>query len=162
MAGLPIYECAVLSEWIDYNGHLRDAYYGLIFSYAIDALMERIGIDAAYRERSACTLYTLEQHAHYLEAVGNNDRVAVTVRILDGDHKRLHAAFELHRAGAAAVAASAEFMLLHVCQSPGPASAPFPPQVLAAIAELQVASAGPAAAGPGSRRMQINRAARAS
>ena len=23
-------------EWIDYNGHMQDAYYELIFSYAVD------------------------------------------------------------------------------------------------------------------------------
>ncbi len=49
VAGIPIYATAVLPEWIDYNGHLRDAYYALIVSLATDALMDRIGLDAAYR-----------------------------------------------------------------------------------------------------------------
>jgi acyl-CoA thioester hydrolase len=30
----------VLPEWTDYNGHLRDAYYLLVFSMATDALMD--------------------------------------------------------------------------------------------------------------------------
>ena len=41
---MPLYQTAILPEWIDYNGHLRDAYYGLIVSHAIDALMERKAI----------------------------------------------------------------------------------------------------------------------
>ena len=57
VAGIPVYETPILPEWIDYNGHLRDAYYGLIFSQSTDALMDRIGLDAAYRHAPAarCT-----------------------------------------------------------------------------------------------------------
>ena len=39
MAGVRIFESPVRAEWIDYNGHLRDAYYAVIFSEAIDVLM---------------------------------------------------------------------------------------------------------------------------
>jgi len=28
VAGIPLYQTAILPEWIDYNGHLRDAYTG--------------------------------------------------------------------------------------------------------------------------------------
>lgn len=44
MPALTTYRTRVLPDWVDYNGHLRDAYYLLIFSYATDALMERIGL----------------------------------------------------------------------------------------------------------------------
>jgi acyl-CoA thioesterase FadM len=69
VAGVPIYRTGIVPAWIDYNGHLRDAYYGLIVSYSIDALMDRIGLDEAYRTRTGCTLYTLEMHIHYLREV---------------------------------------------------------------------------------------------
>src|SRR5262249_2110436 len=62
MAGLPIYQTTILPDWIDYNGHLRDAYYALIVSQASDALMDRVGLDAPYRTRTRCTLYTVEMH----------------------------------------------------------------------------------------------------
>jgi acyl-CoA thioester hydrolase len=155
-----IYQSAIQPEWIDYNGHLRDAYYGLIFSYAIDALMDRIGVDAAYRERTGGTLYTLEEHIHYLDALKQGDLAEVSVWIIDADRKRLHAGFEMRRAGAAQAAATGEFMLLHVQQSPAPASAPFPPQVSAQIEALRAATAevaGTDGTGPGSRRIQIKR-----
>jgi acyl-CoA thioester hydrolase len=156
VAGIPIYETPILPEWIDFNGHLRDGYYGLIVSFAIDALMDRVGIDAAYRARSGCTLYTVEMHVHYLHEVHRTDTVAVSVRIEAADLKRIHAAFELRRVGEPGVAASAEAMLLHVQQTRDRvASAPFPPAVSAAVAELQAASAALAAEGPGSRRMGL-------
>ena len=144
----------MLPEWIDYNGHVRDAYYGLIASSACDALMDRIGVDAAYRKRTHCTLYTLEMHVHYLSEVKQGDSVAVAVTILGSDAKRLHTGFTLRRAGDGTVAATVEFMLLHVRQGATAGSAPFPPEVAAAIAAL--AAAAPAASfGPGSRALSL-------
>ena len=159
MAGVLIYETAVLPEWVDYNGHLRDAYYGLIVSYACDALMDRLGLDAAYRERTRCTLYTLEMHLHYLHEVKGSDRVTVAVTVLGSDRKRLHAGFEVRAAGHSEAAATAELMLLHVRQGETVSSEPFPPAVVAAIAEL-AASAPAAGFGPTSRALTLSRAPR--
>ena len=159
MAGVAIYETAVLPEWVDYNGHLRDAYYGLIVSYACDALMDRVGLDAAYRAATRCTLYTLEMHLHYLQEVKGSDRVGVAVTILGSDRKRLHAGFELRATGESHPAATAELMLLHVRQGETVSAEPFPPQIAAAIGEL--AASSPAAAfGPTSRALTLSRAPR--
>ena len=156
MAGILIHQSAVLPEWIDYNGHLRDAYYGLIFSEAIDSLMDRVGLDAAYRARTGCTLYTLEMHTHFLREVKQDARVQVLLRVLAADAKRVHAALELWRADDSGAAAAAEVMLLHVHQQEGGVSvAPFPSEVSAAIAELQRFSAAHAADTPGSRRLEL-------
>jgi acyl-CoA thioesterase FadM len=156
VAGIPIFETRVLPEWIDYNGHLRDAYYVLIVSLATDALMDRLGLDADYRARTGCTVYTLEMHLHYLHEVHRSDTVAVSVRIEAADHKRIHATFEMRRVGDPALAASTEIMLLHVQQtSDKVAAAPFPSAASAALAELRTASAALPAEGPGSRRMGL-------
>jgi acyl-CoA thioester hydrolase len=156
VAGVRIHETPIRSEWIDYNGHLRDAYYALIFSEAVDALMDRVGLDAAYRRRTGATLYTVEMHLHYLHEVKQADTAIVTVRILGIDAKRIHASLELLRAGHAEVAAAAEVMLLHVCQHNGRvATAPFPAEVSAALAALQTDAAGMPGAAPGSRRMEL-------
>jgi acyl-CoA thioester hydrolase len=156
VAGIPIYETAIQPGWIDYNGHVRDAYYGLIVSLASDALMDRVGLDAGYRARTGCTLYTVEMHLHYLQEVKQSDTVTVSVRIAGADGKRIHAAFEIARAGQPGVAATAEVMLLHVRQQGDAVStAPFPPAVSTALGELQAASAALPAGGPGSRRMEL-------
>jgi len=155
VAGVPIYRSPILAEWIDYNGHLRDAYYGLILSYATDALMDRIGLDAPYRERTGYSLYTVEMHIHYLHEVKKADTATVTVRIIAADHKRIHAAFDLLREGQAEAAATAEVMLLSVHQGPPVTTQPFATEVRAAIDELQRASAAMPTTGPGSRRMEL-------
>ena len=162
MAGIPIYQTPILPEWIDYNAHLRDAYYVLIVSQASDSLMDRIGLDEAYRRRTQCTLYTVELHIQYLHEVRQTDTALVTMRILGADAKRIHAAFELASAGSTAVAAVAEVMLLHVCQQPqAVTTTAFPPEVSAAIAQLQAAGAGLAPATPGSRRLELRGSSRA-
>ncbi len=161
MAGIPILRTPILPDWIDYNGHLRDAYYGLIFSQSTDALMDRIGLDAAYRARTGCTLYTVEMHLHYLQEVKAADTAEVTLRILGVDAKRIHVALELSRSGQEGVAASAEVMLLHVRQHDGTVStAAFPEAIAAALAALRDQSGSLAAAAPGSRRMELRAAAR--
>ena len=37
MPTLTTYQTTIIPDWVDYNGHLRDAFYLLIFSYATDA-----------------------------------------------------------------------------------------------------------------------------
>lgn len=158
MAGgkaLQIYSTAIAPEWIDYNGHLRDAYYGLVLSYAADALMDHLGLDAAYRKATSATLYTLEQHLHFLHEVMQADRLEVRVRLLAADAKRLHAAFDFYCARYPDPVAIGEVILLHVRQGVAPASAPFPEPIAQAVATLLAASAGTAPPGPPSRRLEL-------
>jgi acyl-CoA thioester hydrolase len=160
MSGVAIYRTEVAPEWIDYNGHLRDAYYSLIVSLAADALMDRLGLDEAYRKRTRCTLYTLEMHIHFLREVKKTDLVDVAVRILGSDRKRIHAAFDMRCARFPDPVASAELMLLHVHQGDEPKAQAFPPEVIEALAKITAESSaradvGAAASIPGSRRMEL-------
>jgi acyl-CoA thioester hydrolase len=151
----PIYRTAVAPEWIDYNGHLRDAYYGLILSYATDALMDRIGMGATYRAASHNTLYTVEMHVNYLREVHASEVVLVRAHILGVDRKRIHAGFDLSCEGRAEPAATAEFMLLHVHQGATVSSCAFAPEVGAAIERLRLEDHAQPWPGPGSRRLEL-------
>ncbi len=112
---------------------MRDAYYIVVLSYAIDEVMDHLGLDAAYRERTRCTLYTLELHMHFLHEVKESDEL---------DRRDLGAGFrsQAHPCrpanssarGIDGAVATAEVMLLHVHQGEKPASASFPPEVAAA------------------------------
>jgi acyl-CoA thioester hydrolase len=155
MAGVKIYDTAVMPQWIDYNGHLRDGYYTVIFSSAVDALMDRLGLDEAYRKQSGCTLYTLEMHLHFLREVKQSDALSVQVRVLAADRKRIHAALEMYCARSADPVATAEFMLLHVSQHPEPRAVAFPDAIAGAIEALRVQSAALPAAGPASRAIEL-------
>jgi len=155
VAGVPIFRTDIEPSWIDYNGHLRDAYYCLIVSFGVDALMDRIGLDEACRSSTGCTLYTLEMHIHFLREIRSTATVVTDVRILGADRKRIHAAFDLRCDPATESAATAEVMLLQVRQAHGVASEPFAPAIVAAIDELQRACADLPPPSHGSRRMQL-------
>jgi len=150
-----IYSTPVAPEWIDYNGHLRDGYYTVVFSSAIDALMEVLGLDAGYRQRTNCTLYTLELHVHFIHEVKQSDALDIRVRILGADRKRVLTALDMYTARSADPVATAEFMLLHVRQGPEPAAAEFPAEVAAAIGRMRDATAALPAVGPGSRKLEL-------
>ena len=85
-APLRLYETSVRSEWVDYNGHMSEAFYTLVFGYATDALLDFIGMDGPYRRRTATSVYTLETHITYLREVGEGEPLIVTTRLLDSDH----------------------------------------------------------------------------
>ena len=85
---LVCFEGVVLPEWVDYNGHLRDAFYSLLFSYCVDGLMDRIGLDAAGREALSHSLFTLEAHIHYLREVKLGAALEVRAQVVAIDAKR--------------------------------------------------------------------------
>jgi acyl-CoA thioester hydrolase len=136
MRGVGVFRTGVVAEWIDYNGHLRDAYYSLIFSLATDAVMDRIGLDEAYRSRTRCTLYTLEMHIHFLHEVMKTDTLDVAVHLLGTDSRRIHAAFDMRCARYPDPVATAEMMMLHVYQGDEPRAQPFPAEVIEALAKM--------------------------
>jgi acyl-CoA thioester hydrolase len=115
------YQTTVIDDWVDYNGHLRDAFYLLIFSYATDAFMERIGVDPA---RDNYSLFTLECHLNFLQEVKLGAAVNVHTRVIGHDHKRLHLYHSLHTHVHDQPLAATEQMLVHVDLA-GPRSAPF-------------------------------------
>ncbi|WP_149088425.1 thioesterase family protein [Pseudomonas prosekii] len=124
MPALTTYQTRIIPDWVDYNGHLRDAFYLLIFSYATDALMDRLGMDSSNREASGNSLFTLELHLNYLHEVKLDADVEVHTQIIAHDSKRLHLYHSLHLVGGDKELAGNEQMLLHVDLA-GPRSAPF-------------------------------------
>lgn len=124
MPTLTTYQTTIIPDWVDYNGHLRDAFYLLIFSYATDALMDRLGMDSNSREATGHSLFTLELHLNYLHEVKLDTEVEVHTQLIGHDSKRLHLYHSLHRVGDPQELAGNEQMLLHVDLA-GPRSAPF-------------------------------------
>jgi acyl-CoA thioesterase FadM len=151
------YRATIEPGWIDYNGHLRDAYYGVIMSFAIDAVMDEIGLDAAYRRRTGCTLYTLETHLHYLHEVKRTDVLTVATTILDADAKRIHMGLRFSCPRVNEPVAVGDAMLLHVHQGESPASAPFPDDLAQRLRHLTVPPAVAAEWTPASRKIAIKR-----
>lgn len=140
MTALTLLRDTVRAEWVDYNGHLRDAYYLLLFSYATDALLDQLGLDAAERARSQRSIYTLEVHLNYLQELKLGEPVRVQAQLLAHDAKRLQLYLSLHRGDEAEPAAACEQMLIHVDTAQG-RSSPFGAALLARVEALAKAHA---------------------
>jgi acyl-CoA thioester hydrolase len=154
---LPAYVAKIEPGWIDYNGHLRDAYYCVVMSYAIDDMMDHLGLDAAYRAKTHCTLYTVELHMHYFHEIKSSDELAVSTSILDSDRKRIHAGCDFHCPRIEGPAATAELMLLHVQQGEKPSVASFPVDIEQRLASLRLSPEAAAQRGVGSRKIELRR-----
>jgi acyl-CoA thioester hydrolase len=154
---LPVYRATIEPAWIDFNGHVRDAYYALVASYAVDDVMDHLRLDAAYRARTHCTLYTLELHFHYLHEVKRSDDLGVVSSILDFDRKRIHIGCRFACSRLSEPVAVADMMLLHVHQGDKPSVAPFPDEVAATLEALKLSPEAREAFGPSSRKIEIKR-----
>lgn len=146
---LPAYHDTVRAEWVDYNGHMRDAFYLLIFSLATDQLIDLIGLPDAQRKARRRSIYTLEAHLNYLHEIKQGAPVRVDMRVLGCDAKRLHVYFEMFSGARAEPVAAGEQMLLHVDTS-GPRAVAFDPDVaqrVRALADAHAALAAPKFAG---------------
>jgi len=154
---LPAYVAQIEPGWIDYNGHLRDAYYCVVMSYATDDMMEHLGLDAAYRERTLCTLYTVELHMHYFHEVKDTDRLTVSTQVLDSDRKRIHAGCDFLCPRIDGPAATAEIMLLHVHQGEKPSVVSFPAEIEKRLESLKLSPEAAAKRGIGSRKIELRR-----
>ncbi len=137
-APLALYRTTVRPEWVDYNGHMGEAYYVLVFGDATDALYDHIGMDDAYRRRTRSSVYTLEAHLSYLREVSTGEPLAITTQLLDLDAKRLHVFHAMRHGRDGHLLATEELLFLHVDSDP-PRATPFPPAVMARLAAIHAA-----------------------
>jgi acyl-CoA thioester hydrolase len=131
-APLSLYRTRVRPEWLDYNGHMSEAFYVLVFGYTTDALLDEIGMDAARRELSHTSVYTLEGHICYLAEVRADEHLRVTTQVLDLDHKRARIFHEMFRGEGDERVATEELLLCNV-DTRASRSAPFAEDVAGAL-----------------------------
>jgi acyl-CoA thioester hydrolase len=116
---LRLHRARVIPDWVDYNGHLSEAYYVLIFGHATDALLDAIGMDDSFRTRTGRSVYTVDARILYLSEVALDE--------------------EVYRAGPGfdeqGPVAQTELVLLSVGK-PGPRAMPFEPSVFETILRL--------------------------
>lgn len=130
-----LYDARVLKDWVDYNGHMNDAAYAIPFSRAIDALMDKIGLDATGRRQTNHTLFTLAMQLRFHHEVKEGAPLKVSGQILEIDAKRLRLYQWLRHGADDTLLATCEQLLASVDQS-GPKISPFPSPVAAVLEKL--------------------------
>lgn len=127
--GILVSENRVQKDWIDINGHMNVAYYVLAFDYGVDALWEHVGISDDYiRERKLST-FAVDADVSYRAELKLDDPYRVVTQILAIDAKRLHQFQRMYHAEQGFLAATCEWMNLHVNLESRRVS-PFPDEIL--------------------------------
>ncbi len=112
--GIKISAGQVLPEWIDINGHMNVAYYVLAFDLAVDALWREFGITDEHIHDNHSSTFAVESHVMYRRELKESDPYIVTAQILAYDKKRIHQFQRMYHAQEGFLAATAEWMNLHV------------------------------------------------
>jgi acyl-CoA thioester hydrolase len=128
-APLRLYQAKVIPEWIDYNGHMSEPYYVLVFGYTTDAFYDHIGMTEEFRQETKTSVYTVEAHINYLSESSVGERLDIETQLLGHDAKRLVLFHTMRRGEGGPVLATTELMVLHVDKAnlktspfhPGPA-----------------------------------------
>ncbi len=149
MLGTEVIRGTVLREWIDANNHMNVAYYILAFDLAVDSLWERFGITLDSKVVSNSSTFAVESHVTWQRELALDDPFVITIQLLAYDHKRIHQFMRMYHAEHGFLAATAEWMNLHV-DLRSRKVAPWPNAIramIAAFAEDQSDSDWPAEAG---------------
>ncbi len=138
---LNVFDGPVLPEWIDYNGHMNDACYVLVFSQAIDEFMVKIGLDDSFRSENQVSIYTLQSMVHYLQEVSLGEPLRVSAQLLESDTKKLRVFFTMRHGESGDDLAAMETLLLHMDMAAHRA-APMLADTAARVEALQLHQAG--------------------
>jgi len=133
--GVEVSRGRVLPEWIDINDHMNVAYYILAFDQGVDSLWNDFGITEEHVREMRSSTFAVEAHITYKRELNLDDPFLVTAQILAFDEKRIHQFQRLYNAEDRYLAATSEWMTLHVDLETRRV-APWPPQILADISRV--------------------------
>ena len=105
----------VLSEWIDYNGHMNVAYYTLAFDKALDFFFEDVlGIGPSFVEKNKEGPFALKASYNYFSELLEEEIFFVDISILDFDSKRVHVFGEMRKDKSLELSAVFETVLMNM------------------------------------------------
>jgi len=154
-APLHLISPTVQRDWVDYNGHMSESCYLLVFGDQSDAFFRLIGIDEAYRA-GGYSLFTVQSMIFNLAEAHLGDPLQLSLQVIDADEKRLHIFHAMHNAETGVLLATGEQMLVHVDMAAG-RSAPMPPDLFARVQAVRAAHADLARPAQAGRNIAIKR-----
>ena len=105
----------VLSEWIDYNGHMNVAYYTLAFDRALDFFFEDVlKIGPSFVEKNNEGPFALKASYNYFSELLVGEKFFVDISIFDFDFKRVHVFGEMRKNKSLELSAVFETVLMNM------------------------------------------------
>jgi len=114
IAGVEIVRGTVLPEWIDANDHMNVAYYLLAFDQGVDSLWEKFGITNGYINVANSSTFAVESHITWQREMVLDEDYLITSQLLAYDDKRIHQFMRMYDSKGLRVAATAEWLNIHV------------------------------------------------
>lgn len=153
--GIEVQRGHVLPEWIDINGHMNVAYYVLAFDLAVDKLWEEFGITENHIRDARSSTFAVESHITYSRELKEDDPYLVTAQVLAFSAKGIHQFQRIYHADDHYLAATGEWINLHVDLETRRVS-PWPVEFLEAIRAFALAQGDVALPKEAGRKMQLN------
>lgn len=125
--------------WVDYNGHLNQAYYSVLFDRGIDVALLEAGLGPDYITAQNASYMTVETHLCFVRELFKTDTVRVATRVLDVDDKRLHVYCELLHATDGWLSCTSEWMFLHIDMQ-ARRTAPWPAEMRMTLEAMKTAA----------------------
>jgi len=138
---LQLYRVRVQPDWIDYNKHLVDAYYLVIFRKATDALIEHLGLAPRDQPPKEHALSVQETHLNYLREIKVGVETWVDTQLLGHDKSRLHLFHTLYAEDSPELRATNEQILINI-DSKTKSEVAFLPTVLRKIESIERSQLG--------------------
>jgi acyl-CoA thioester hydrolase len=123
-------------DWLDLNGHMNVTWYLRAFDLAFEKMYGLLGFTEEGLESHGRTTFTAELHITYQQELHEGDRLRITNQLLDFDAKRLHFFQYMYHAEKGYLAASCEWLILHIDFRKRKVS-PMPDVLLAYLARMK-------------------------
>lgn len=156
LPGIEVSTGVVRPEWIDINGHMNVAYYVLALDHGVDDLWAQFGITNEYISTGHGSTFAVECHITYQKELREADPYCVRAQILAYDEKRIHQFQWLYHAQHGYLAATAEWMNLHVSLATRRVT-PWPAAILQNIGDFAGRQAGQRLPAEAGKRMRVTK-----
>ena len=113
-APLKLWQEVIQPEWTDHNRHMNVAFYTLVFDHAVDEFFSYVGLGDEYRKATNGSTFAVEQHVTFNREVLQGDEVRCETQLIGFDNKRIHHYHEMYHSTDGYLAATCEFLSLHV------------------------------------------------
>lgn len=101
-------------DWIDINGHMNVAFYTRAFDLGVDALWQELEITESQHSQAGSSTFAVACHIRYIRELFEDQPFSLASRMLAWDAKRLHHFQQIFHAQHGWLAATCEWLHLHV------------------------------------------------